>query len=110
MSDKLCISESYLLLSCSMCRPHDCFVCLPIDAVVKIWDTRSGAAVTKLTGHADVILAMDTIFGKDLSYILTASDDGIVKRFDVSRDGCLCTVIFRRLSQKNLKLPNAMMI
>lgn len=52
---------------------------------MKIWDTRSGAAVTKLTGHADVILAMDTIFGKELSYILTASDDGIVKRFDVRR-------------------------
>jgi len=53
------------------------------DAVVKIWDTRAGSAIAKLTGHADVILAMDSFVGSDLSYVLTASDDGIIKRFDV---------------------------
>lgn len=59
--------------------------------------------VINLTGHADVILAMDSIFdpksieatGEASSqegetalslkpYLITASDDGIVKRFDVS--------------------------
>ena len=53
------------------------------DGVAKIWDARTGACVTTLTGHTDAIL--DIAVTPDGKHVLTASDDHTCRVFEVPR-------------------------
>ena len=54
------------------------------DGVVCIWDARVGKMVDSLTGHEDMINAMDVSFvdGSAAALIVTGSDDKSVKMFE----------------------------
>jgi WD40 repeat protein len=54
------------------------------DAVVRLWDARSGVIAREYVGHRDVLLDLATVFEKDGSgYILTGCDDKSAKIFQV---------------------------
>lgn len=49
------------------------------ESVVRIWDPRSGSAVTKFVGHTDNIRAI--LVSEHGDHILTASSDTTIKMF-----------------------------
>ena len=54
------------------------------DAVVRLWDARSGLVAREYVGHRDVLLDMDVVFEKDGSgLIVTGSDDKTAKIFQM---------------------------
>ena len=52
-----------------------------LDGVVRLWDIRSGECVNQWCGHTDAIL--DLKISKDGKKLITASDDGSAKVFEV---------------------------
>ena len=48
-----------------------------VDQTVRIWDSRTGDEVKKLTGHTNIVLDFDVI-DKD---VFSCGDDGSVRRF-----------------------------
>jgi WD40 repeat protein len=49
------------------------------DGTVRLWDAHSGAALTILTGHTDIVFQAQ--WNADESRILTASADGTARQF-----------------------------
>merc|ERR1712137_148071 len=55
------------------------------DGTVRVWDARNGTIVHTLTGHADMINAIDCNFvsNSGVSLIVSGSDDNTVRLFEV---------------------------
>ena len=67
-----------------VCRDGTVVVTALNDGAVKLWDTRTGAARTTLTGHTAAVWAAK--FSPDGRRLATASSDGTVRVWDVGTD------------------------
>ncbi|KAF7731707.1 hypothetical protein EC973_008879 [Apophysomyces ossiformis] len=59
------------------------------EKVVRLWDTRSGKRIGKLTGHTDNIRAL--LISDDGKVILSGSSDSTIKLWSVKSQRCLTT-------------------
>jgi WD40 repeat protein len=59
------------------------------DPVIKIWDANTGKLLTDLKGHNDGI--NDVNFSPDAKFIVSASSDNTIKKWDVASGKCLYT-------------------
>ncbi|KAG0176969.1 hypothetical protein DFQ29_005417 [Apophysomyces sp. BC1021] len=59
------------------------------EKVVRLWDTRSGKRIGKLTGHTDNIRAL--LISDDGQVILSGSSDSTIKLWSVKSQRCLAT-------------------
>jgi WD40 repeat protein len=64
------------------------------DCTVRLWDTRSGAALATFTGHEDYVF--DVAFSPDGQMLATASDDDTAKLRDVQSGQVLKTLTGHR--------------